>query len=218
MLLQEIYKIDSRKSFVETWLKEMPSGLGQFETFDALSYTIGDFIRHGIKPRKVKDELFAIDVATTVLYWYGSEDGTDIRLAVELRKESEALVVTMLGKNRKYALKPPFASEMYSTILKDRKENIRIMSDKFLSDEGFAVWKHLVKNGHSVSVYDSDEPGKSFKTFDSEKELDAFFAQDDSNFERFQFVLSENVIELMQVRSSFNLRKHRESVNGLLAE
>lgn len=216
MNLGEIFNIDSRKSFVETWLKEMPSGLGQFETLDALTYSIKDFLRYGVTPRQVKDNLFVIDIGTVMIYWFGSGDGNRIDIAVELKKESEALVVTMLGKDRSLKGREPFASDLYSSILKDVSENLRIKSDKFLSDEGFKVWKSLVQRGHKISVYDSQEPSKTFKTFDSDKELDSFFANDNTDFTRFQFVMSEDIISLLKVRSSFNLRKHRELVPGLL--
>jgi hypothetical protein len=215
MNLNEIFNIDSRKSFVETWLKEMPSGLGQFETLDALTYSIKDFLKFGIIPRLVKDNLFVIDVGTTMLYWIGSSDGKETKIAVELKKESEALVVTMLGKDRNLKGQAPFASDLYAAILKDSSESLRIKSDKFLSDEGFNVWKSLVKRGHRISVYDAEDPGKSFKTFDNADELTLFFAND-TDFARYQFVLSEDVTNLLNVRSSFGLRRHRESVPGLL--
>jgi hypothetical protein len=216
MRLSEIYNLDSRKSFSESWLSEMPSGLGQFETYDAASYTIKDFIHHGIQPVSVRADLFTINIATTVLYWHGSADGKIIDLAIELRKQSEALVVTMLGKNPALKGRPPFASMLYSAIVQHAGENVRVMSDAFLSDEGLKVWKKLVQMGHKVSVYDSAEPGKSFKTFSDPSELDAFIANADQAAARYQFVLSEGIENLLQLRSSFNLRRHRESVNGLL--
>jgi hypothetical protein len=215
MKLFEIFNLSSRESFTESWVKEMASGLGSFETYDAITYSIRDFLKNGLKPKTVKDDTFKIDVAQSVFYWVGTADGVNIKLAVELRKESEALVVTMLGKQRDLKGKPPFASDLYALIVKDYDENIRIRSDKFLSDEGYAVWKKLVSSGFKVSVYDADEPGKSFKTFDSPSELDSFFKHDDSDYERYQFVLSESIMNLMRVRSSFNLRKHRETV-GIL--
>jgi hypothetical protein len=216
MKLGEIFNIDSRKSFAETWLKEMQTGLGQFETLDVLIYSIRDFLGFGIIPRLIKGDLYVIDIGTTMLYWIGSPDGKEVRIAVELKKESEALVVTILGKDRNLKGQAPFASDLYSDILTDSSENLRIKSDKFLSDEGFSVWKSLVKRGHKISVYDADNPSASFKTFDSADELDSFFAKGDTAFSRYQFVLSEGLIPLLKVRSSFNLRKYRESVPGLL--
>lgn len=216
MRLYEIFNMPSRESFVESWLKEMAVGLGQFETYDMLCYVIRDYLKNGIKPIKVTDEVFKMDVAQNVLYWNGTSDGAVIALGVELRKESEALVVTILGKNPRLRGKEPYASALYSLIVKDYGENIRIKSDKFLSDEGYSVWKRLVKDGFKVSVYDSQNPGQSFKTFDTPEELESFFKHDDSDYKRYQFVLSETVENLMSVRSSFLLRKHRESVKGLL--
>lgn len=216
MKLHEIFNIPSRESFTESWISEMASGLGQFETYDAIVYCIKDFIKNGIIPKKLEKDIFKIDVARTVLYWIGTEDGNSVDLAVELRKESESLVVTMLGKKRSLKGKAPFASNFYAFIAKDAGENIRLKSDKFLSDEGYKVWKKLVSSGLKVSVYDADEPGKTFKTFDEPDELDKFFKHDDSDYERYQYILSESIENLMSVRCSFNLRKHREHVKGLL--
>lgn len=216
MRVYEIFNLSSRESFSESWIKEMASGLGQFETYDALVYSINDFIKKGIIPKEISNGIFKIDIAQTVLYWFGSSDGKDILLAVELRKESEALVVTMLGKKISIRGKSPFASDLYAIIAKDAGENVRIKSDKFLSDEGYAVWKQLVLSGLHVSVYDTTHPGKTFKTFNSPEELDQFFRHDNSEYERYQFVLSESIDNLLILRSSFNLRKHRENVPGLL--
>lgn len=60
--LSEI-RIDSRGSrsdFIDTWLVEMPSGSGNFETFDALIYGIKDLIKHGFKPVKISENLFRL--------------------------------------------------------------------------------------------------------------------------------------------------------------
>lgn len=39
--------ITGRTDFVETWLTEMPQGLGSFPTFDQIEYTIKDRIKSG---------------------------------------------------------------------------------------------------------------------------------------------------------------------------
>jgi hypothetical protein len=41
----------SRHDFNQTWLVEMPSGLGSIETFDTIEYNINDLIANGIKPQ-----------------------------------------------------------------------------------------------------------------------------------------------------------------------
>lgn len=202
----------SRNSFNDTWLNEMPSGLGSFATFDTIEYTIKDFIKHGIKPAEIGDGLNKIETSTIALYWF-SRDG-EILIGAELYKKPEALVVSVTGKNPKFKGKPPFASELYSAILKDAGKNVRVMSDSQLSDEGLSLWKKMISAGHTVSVYDRNEPGKTFASFVKPSELDAFFKHDDTDFLRYQYVLSENVLEYCSMRASFNLRLLRENTPG----
>jgi hypothetical protein len=202
-------KTTSRTSFNETWLCEMPSGLGSFETFDTLEYSIKDFLTHGLKSEVLHSDLRKIDAGEVLLYWFGTD--TEVKLGTELRKKPEALVVSITGKNPRLRGKAPYASDLYAAILKDSGRNIRLVSDTQLSDEGLKLWKKLVKLGHRVSVYDRDEPGESFKSFESPNELDAFFKDDDTNFTRYQFVLSEDVKQFCSMRASFRLRLLRES-------
>jgi len=101
-------------------------------------------------------------------------------------------------------------------ILKDSGKNIRILSDTQLSDQGYAVWKQLFAKGHKVSVYDRNQPGKTFKTFNDPTEMDQYFAQDDTDYERYQFVLSEQT-NIAECRSFFNIRRYRE-LTGLSLE
>ena len=213
MKLSEI-KADSRNNFKNTWLYEMPSGLGAFETFDAIEYSIKDFIKHGINPDSLGNSLKRIIANDNQFYWY--EDDGEITLATELHKKPEGLVVSLTGKNPKFKGKPPYASELYSDILKHSDKSIRILSDIQLSDEGFLLWKKMLKLGHKISVYDNKEPGKSFKSFENESEFDEFFKHDDTDFTRYQYILSENILDYCAVRASFRLRQHREQSNLIL--
>jgi len=206
----------SRTSFIETWLEESPSGLGSFETFDGLQYTIEDMKKAGIDVIRVSDKLFKIEGNTILLYWYQDNNQT-ITLGVELKKRPEGIVVSLLGKNPKYKGKPPYASDLYSDVLKDTNNNIRILSDKQLSDEGYNLWKRMVQKGHKVSVYDSKDPGRTFKTFTTDEEMEQYFKHDDTTFMRYQFVLSENVLSYCELKASFNLRRMRE-LSGLKLE
>lgn len=191
----------------------MPSGLGSFETFDTLDYTIRDFLRHGISPIKLDGGLRKIETSTVVLYWFVRNE--EIVIGTELYKKPEALVVSVTGKNPKFKGKAPFASDLYSAILKDSGKNIRLMSDSQLSDEGLDLWKKMVAGGHKVSVYDRNEPGKTFASFNEPSELDAFFKYDDTDYLRYQYVLSENVLEYCSMRASFRLRLLRENTPGV---
>jgi hypothetical protein len=206
--------ITGRQDFDDTWLFEQPQGLGTFETWDTLEYIIKDRITTGSQVIKLPNNLNKIQVNQTLLYWFG--DNANIILATELHKAPQALVVSVTGKNPRYTGKPPYASTLYHAILKDQHQSLRVLSDKTLSDEGYSIWKRLVNLGHSVSVYDTLNPGKTFHTFTSSSELDQFFSKDDTEYKRYQFVLSESGEVLAETRNMFSIRRYRESIPGLL--
>lgn len=198
----------SRSDFIETWLTEMPSGLGSFDTYNMLEYSIKEKIKLGFPVVDLGNSLNKIEGDIMVYYWYG--DNTNIILGTEIEKKYQGYVVAITGKNPSYKNKPPYASDLYNGILKDTNYSIRLMSDSYLSDEGYGIWKRLFNLGHKVSVYDKQNPGQTFKTFDNSDEMDKFFANDDINYERYQYVLSEGGIKLGEMRGFFHIRRHRE--------
>ncbi len=200
--------MDSRTRFKQSWLTEMPSGLGSFETYHALDYSIKDRIKQSSKVRSLGDGLYNITGQQVSYYWIGSPDRIDI--GIELEMTPQALVVNLTGKNPSLRGKPPYASDLYLAILKDSDRSIRIMSDKQLSDEGYGIWKRLLRSGNTVSVYDNQDPGQTFKTFDTVEDLDRYFANDDTDFMRYQYVLSQPGEMLAETRSYFNTRRYRE--------
>ena len=188
----------NRTDFNETWLCEMPSGLGSF-----------DMLKSGKKAVHVKDNLYKIEGEQVVFYWY-EEDGT-IQLGTELYRKPQGLIVSVTGKNPRLKGKTPYASDLYAAIIHDSNKSVRLLSDTQLSDEGYAIWKKLFDLGYKISVYDTEQPGMSFKTLHSANEMDQYFAQHDINYKRYQYVLSENII-LAETRSYFNTRRYRELV------
>lgn len=200
--------MDSRTRFNQSWLTEMPSGLGSFETYDALVYAIKDRIKQGSEVRSLGDGLYKITGQQVLYYWVGATDRIDI--GVELEITPQALVVNLTGKNPSLRGKPPYASNLYLAILKDSDRSIRIMGDKQLSDEGYGIWKRLLRSSNTVSVYDNQDPGQTFKTFDKVEDLDRYFANDDTDFMRYQYVLSQPGEMLAETRSYFNTRRYRE--------
>lgn len=207
--------LTGRTDFVETWLREMPTGLGSFETYDQLNYTIKDRIKNGSKPIVVNDADTKKIVGSHVAY-YWVEGGDEILLGVELQIRPQGLVVSLTGKHPAWRGKPPFASDLYNLILKDNNKSLRLISDNSLSDEGYAIWQRLLKKGHKISVYDKENPGRSFVTLDSLEDMAKYFAHDDTDFKRYQYVLSEPGEMLGETRSFFHIRRHRELVPGLL--
>jgi hypothetical protein len=206
----------SREDFVKTWLSETPQGLGNFETYEGLVYHIKDLLKSGIKYETLLNSLKKIELSQTLYYWYQDAQGTVI-LGVVLDKMPQGLVVRLTGKHPKFVGKAPYASDLYSIILKDNKtKSLRLLSDESLSDEGKKLWNRMFDMGFSISVYDQLNPGKTFQTFTSRKEMDDYFRNDDTNFKRYQYVLSENGKMLAETRSFFFIRRHRELVPGLL--
>ena len=206
----------SREDFNETWLTEMPMGLGNFDTFDMVEYNIKDLLKHNIKVNNLRNNLKKVDLSQTLYYWYQTSNG-EIILGVELDKKPQGLVVRLVGKNPKYVGKQPFTSDLYQFILNDNKtKSLRLFSDNSLSDEGKQIWDRLFNLGLDVSIYDIENPGKTFKTFNSKTEMNQYFKKDDSDFKRYQYVLSSPGEMLAEMRGYFNIRRFRETVPGLL--
>ena len=206
----------SRTDFNETWLNEMPSGLGSFETFDQIKYNINDLKKNNIPITDITDTLKKVDLNQSVYYWY--EKNNVILLAVELDKRQQGWVVRLTGKNPMFRGKAPYASDLYDAILKDNKHySIRLLSDTQLSDEGHAIWKKLFMQGHKISIYDRSDPGKSFQTFNSIEDFDRYFRDDDTDFTRYQYVLAESKYMLSETRGFFSTRRYRE-LSGLALE
>jgi len=205
--------MSNREDFINTWLCEMPENIGYMEMFDMYEYNIHDLKKHNASITNIKDNLYKAG-DRVINYWY--EDNNDILLGMELRKESEGLVVTSVAKNPMYKGRPPFASDLYNEVLKDTKYHLRIISDEQLSEEGFNIWAKLLQQGHKISVYDrgSETPGQSLITIDSVEELKKYHQEDDTDYRDIQYILSENSY-IAETRAYFNTRRLRELAGTL---
>lgn len=209
---------DSRKNFVDTWLTESPEGIGSFELVDAIIYNIRDRIKHDPTSVVSLGNGWKKIEGIQVLYYWFEDSSKNIVLAAEFERAPQALVVRGVGKTKKG--KPPFASDLYNLVLRDRKQQsgeidaIRIMSDTQLSDEGFELWSRLLAQGHKLMVYDKQSPGQSFRGITTQDELAEFFKTDDRSFQRYQYVLLESA-HYGEVRSHFNTRRMRELAGTL---
>jgi hypothetical protein len=201
----------SRTDFNETWLTETPEGLGDFDLFDMIEHNIKDRIKYGSNVIELANGLKKIDGTQVKYYWY--EKNGDIILGAELSVKPQALVVNALAKNKKYK-GTPYATDLYDAILKDSGRSIRLVSDNEMSNKGLNVWIRLLNMGHNISLYDRDNPGQTFKTIETEEELRSYFKDGDRDYKRYQYILSES-LELVEVRSFFNLRRYRELVPGM---
>lgn len=202
----------SREDFNETWLAEMPMGLGVFSTFDGLKQDVLSLIDSGVTVKNLTDELRSYVGSQVAYFWYVDSNDNPILIS-QLDIKPQALVVSMTGKNSKYKGKPPFATDLYNAILDSTGRSIRLMSDTVMSDEGHDVWKRLLSHGHTISVYDVENPGQSMKTLQSAEELDQYFRTKDPAMKRYQYVLSETGNCLIETKAHFSTRRMRELLN-----
>lgn len=204
----------SREDFSETWLMEMPMGIGSFSMYDFIVYNIKDRIRSGSKVIDLGNNLKKIDGEQIKYYWY-EKDGK-IQLGVELSVRPQGLVVNALGKDSKLRRNSPYASDLYNAILNNSNRSIKLLSDTQISDEAYDLWKRLFKLGHKITVYDRERPGQTMQTFDSVEDMRRFFAYDNETYKRYQYVLSESGEMLAETRGFFNTRRFRELIPGML--
>jgi len=196
----------SRSDFNETWLTEMPAKLGNFgDTFSILTTSINEWLALGKVSERLTPSLFRLDGQNISYYWYQTLD--EITLAVEIEKRSQGLVVSIIGKNPKYLNQPPYATDLYSDILKHNPLSL-LLSDNQLSDSGIKLWRRLLTNpSNTVSVYNHKNPGQTFKTITTVSEMDAVLGAD-HYYDR--YVLSHKGTSLAETRSYFNTRRYRE--------
>jgi len=205
----------SRGDFIHTFLSEMPMGTPATDFLYQIEHDIREKQIY-YTTIKVSDNLFKIEGNQLIYYWY--ESNGNILLGVELSKKPRGLSVNYIGKPNKNG--PPYASDLYLDVLRDRKGieyegNHIIMSDSKLSDEGFNIWKRLLKDGHKMVVYDKDSPGQSYTEIHTLDELEQYFKHNDPNYQKYTYVLSENMQSIIDIRSMFRLRRTRELSGSL---
>lgn len=212
MQINEI--IDSRTMFNESWLVEFPEPITDADYAKSLIHDITDYKQHGGQVIKLGNNLFKIEGPQVVYYWY-EDQSNNIILGCELEKKAQTLVINLVAKIKKR--QPPYASDLYDAILKDRKNiagensSILLSSDNKLTMSGFDIWKRLLELGHKIIAYNSSVPGASAIVISNPIELERYFNQ---NNKQWRYAIVEGSC-VGDVKSLFNLRKHRE-VNNLL--
>ena len=214
-MLPSISFVDSRDTFINTFLSEMPKGTPATDFSYQIQHDIREWQNY-IPIIKLSDTLFKMEGEKVLYYWY--EVNGKILLGAEFRKDGDALVVSYIGKpNRGGA---PYASDLYLAVLNDRKNipgnvNAIVMSDSMLSDEGFNIWSRLLKDGHKLLIYNSEQPGSSYIKINSFQDLQNYFKHGDKAYEKYRYVLSENNPAFGEILAFFSLRRLRET-SGML--
>jgi hypothetical protein len=202
----------SREEFIDSWLNEQPERLTQplSGVFPDLVLSIRE--RRELQPVTDLGSCKAIIGKQTSYYWMEDSSG-DIILAMETSTKPQCLAVNGSGKDPDHFGRPPFAQDLYRAALASQPLALRLMSDTTLSDGGISVWKRFVRDGYSISIYDREQPGRTFKKIVDANDLDAYVGGRDSR--RFQFVLSKGTEMLSETQAFFATRRMREK-SGML--
>jgi hypothetical protein len=204
---------DPRQNFINSFLSEMPEGIGKTDLADKIEYFINDHKKEKTYPvQTLSNGLKKIEGTQVMFYWFDDRYGK-MTIGVELEKTPFAAVVREIGKFNKG--RPPYASDLYNAILADLGGSLRLTSDVQLSDEGLNIWKRLLQQGHKIGVYDATVPGQSFVPIRTEEELLKFFKDDDREYRRYQYVISESAHSI-EVKHLFETRRMRELIPKLL--
>ncbi|MFW6047231.1 MAG: hypothetical protein ACOCP4_05545 [Candidatus Woesearchaeota archaeon] len=202
--------MSNKQDFHDSFLSEMPENLGDFELFDMIEYKIKKMSKN-TSPIILDSGYKKIEGEKILYYWYESND--EIVIGIQLLKKPQTLIVNAVAKNPKYRRRPPYATELYKKVLDDNN-NIRVMSDTYLSNSSVNTWKRLLNSGVNVSVYNNENPGNSFLTIKNIEELEKYIGYDDDS-DKYQFVITSKDDILGEVTNHFNTRRLRE-LSGML--
>lgn len=203
---------DNRQEFIESWLAEMPEGFGSIALYSSLKHNLEELIAKGAEPKTVSQNVWKVTVGSISFYWMGTTDTFDIIAEVEHKPQS--LVINSVSKNNYLRGEPPYASQLYAAMLDDNPHSL-LFSDSTLSQQGLNLWKNLVKQGYVVSVFDSQEPGKTRQTFSTPQELEKFYKLYEPSYRRYRYVLSKQGAQIMETIAHFNTRRLRELAGTL---
>lgn len=153
---------------------DIPSHGGMFngvidtiKTYDKHYPNSTQDLNNGLKKKVISDQIH---------YWY-EKDGV-ILLVIHMVERDGNLVTQEIVKNPKHK-GSPYASDLYSAIRKDQPANVKIISDKSLTEDGFQVWKRLLASGHKIGVIVHTDKTKTIKPIKSVQELTHYFFDDD---------------------------------------
>lgn len=208
--------IDSRIDFVNTFLVEMPLQHHVIDGYTEIVLLINERLNIGSSAITLSTGLKKIQGNEINFYWYENND--KILLGAQVERRPYGYVINLVGKDPQLKRSPPFASDLYDSILKDLKKPLRLsdrlLSDTKLSNDGFEIWKKLLSLGHKILIYKKDSPGQTFKEIKTVADLQQYFGPTIDK-ELYQFVLTESNEIFGDLYSFFGIRRHRE-LSGIL--
>lgn len=202
---------DYRLIFVESWLEEAPQRVSSRNDIDALRFSINEFQQY-YSEKLIGNNIFSLEGVNGVFVY--AKDNNIIVAAIELQKTPQNLEVVSTAKDPEYFKKPPYITDLYKSALSIANNNsLKMTSDKVMTDDGLEIWRKLLDQGLTVSIYNTDNPGTSHKKINNYNELSKYFGND-VEYQKYRFTLSESTEHWFKsVREIFLTRRLLELAN-----
>jgi hypothetical protein len=185
----DVQKHNHRRNFYESWIVESPQRIYPRNDFNAILNNLTGYM-DTYPSKEIAINLYILEGSRIVFVFYRLNN--EIIAIVELEKKSESIKVTNVAKKEEYKWKPPYMDKIYEIILSiANNKSLTFMSDDMLTDGGLSIWKQLIQNGHTVSVYNVEKSGQSMTVLTNISQLQQYI-DDTMQSRKYRFVLSEN--------------------------
>jgi hypothetical protein len=190
-----------RDQFARHWLFEMPMHTGPnfTPTFDLLEIALNSNISRNIPIESLGNGLYKLTADDDLIYYF-LEQNNEKQIIVSTKPFERGVAVELIGKRQGSAVR---ASDLYQQIIETEKSVI--FSGAQLSTEGLSIWLRLLKAGKAITVYDHKNP-LYYKTISTQQEFEKYI-KDHPEYERYRYVLSEDINRDHFIRSIFELFK-----------
>jgi hypothetical protein len=184
----ESLKRDHRRDFYESWIKESPQRLYARNDFNTLLNNLTGYM-DSYPSKEIATNLYILEGKQVAFVFYKIND--EITTIVELYKEHQVIKVTNVAKKEEYKGKPPYMDKIYEIILSiANNKSLLFTSDSMITDNGLNIWKRLMQNGHTISIYNAEKPGQSLVKLTNIDDLNQYLS-DNISKRNYRFVLSE---------------------------
>ncbi len=177
-----------RRDFYESWIVESPQRIYARNDFITLLDNLTAFMEV-YQSQLISSNLYFLEGKDLCYVYYKTND--NITAIVELKKTPLNLTVVNVAKESTYQNFLPYMSDIYKEILTiANNKSLRFTSDDMITDKGLNIWKKLMNDGYTVSVYEPTSPGRTLTKISTVDDLEKYLG--DNTYKKYRFVLSEN--------------------------
>lgn len=193
------------ENFYNTFLVEMPWKVNGSNDFVAQLEMLQENIQEGEEVHSVQSNIYKVILGNQTTYWVGDEDASKVLIIVDTEVSGNFCKVVLTSKNPSIPKQsPPYASDLYIAIQEDlSSDNLVLTSDSMMSDDAIRLWNRLHTSGRKISVYDTSQNKYVLGSIESAKDFAQYVG--DVNYNKYIFVLSENLTNQRGLIHSFNI-------------